>query len=99
MIFSQPPLFNSAWQFEHHGAQRWTTVRSGDFIAAKTLCSAGDSARSDATASNRIDRRKIHIAPKIEGKRRTLNAQRPTFILSFRAGSRNPVMKSSGNFT
>src|SRR5437016_9414895 len=35
-VFSQPPPFSSAWQFEHQGAHRWTTVRLGDFIASRT---------------------------------------------------------------
>ena len=33
----QPPLFNSALQLEHHGAQRCTTVRPGALIASATL--------------------------------------------------------------
>src|SRR5439155_10118190 len=54
-VFSQPPLFNSAWQFEHHGAHKCTTVRSGDLIASRTFCSAGGgSARSDVTAISAI---------------------------------------------
>ena len=50
MIFDQPPLFNSAWQFEHQGAQRCTTVKSGDLIASTTLCSVCDAARVEAFA-------------------------------------------------
>src|ERR1700746_2761331 len=51
IIFAQPPLLSSAWQFEHHGAQRCTTVSSGVLIAARTFCSVGDSARSEAAVS------------------------------------------------
>ena len=40
-ILVQPPLFSSALQLEHHGAQRCTTVRSGDLIASATCCSVG----------------------------------------------------------
>src|SRR5450759_549235 len=66
-IFNQPPLFNSAWQFEHHGAQRWTTLKSGDLIASRTFCSAGESARSDeiARTAAKIDKRKIDMLPQI----------------------------------
>src|SRR5205085_3788444 len=48
-VFSQPPLFNSDWQFPHHGAQRWTTLRPGALIASVSCCSAGDAAKSEAT--------------------------------------------------
>src|SRR5882724_3265107 len=78
MILVQPPVLSSAWQFEHHGAQRWTTVRSGDLMASRTLCSVGDSARSEAAATNRINQRRIDIDFKVKGKRPTLNAERPT---------------------
>src|SRR5882724_3502530 len=78
MILVQPPVFSSAWQFEHHGAQRWTTVRCGDLMASRTLCSVGDSARSEAAATNRINQRRIDIDFKVKGKRPTLNAERPT---------------------
>src|SRR5439155_2420195 len=78
IIVVHPPLLSSAWQFEHHGAQRWTTVRSGDLMASSTLCSVGDSARSEAAATNRINQRRIDIDFKIRGKRPTLNAERPT---------------------
>src|SRR5437588_2459080 len=44
-IFTQPPLFNSAWQLEHHGAQRWTTLRPGALIASASCCSAGEAAK------------------------------------------------------
>src|SRR6266498_3995803 len=76
MIFAQPPLLSSAWQFEHQGAQRCTTVRSGDLIAPRTFCSAGDSASSEAAATKMIERRNIDIGCKVEGKRRTLNVER-----------------------
>src|SRR5213592_5307255 len=77
IVLSQPPVLSSAWQFEHHGAQRWTTVRSGDLMASRTLCSVGDSARSEDAATNRINQRRIDIDFKIRGKRPTLNAERP----------------------
>jgi hypothetical protein len=82
-IFNQPPLFNSAWQFEHHGAQRWTTLKSGDLIASRTFCSAGESARSDEMAKTaaKIDKRKIDMLSQIW--RKTSNAQRPTSNLEF----------------
>src|SRR5215831_5378609 len=60
MVFSQPPLFSSDWQFEHQGAQRWTTLIWGDLIASANCCSAGEAARSEDTAKN-------------EAKIRTLN--------------------------
>src|SRR5438105_15698133 len=77
MILVHPPLLSSAWQFEHQGAHKCTTVRSGVLIAPMTFCSAGDSARSEAAASSttNIGNRTLHMLfPKHKGE--TLNAQR-----------------------
>jgi hypothetical protein len=62
-VLSQPPFLYSAWQLEHHGAQRWTTLRSGDLMASRTFCSAGDSVPSDVVARSvaRIKNRDIDI--------------------------------------
>jgi hypothetical protein len=49
---------------EHHGAQRCTTLTSGDLIASRIFCSAGDgSAREAGTARSvvRINKRNIDI--------------------------------------
>src|SRR5438132_10404410 len=62
-VFNQPPFFSSAWQFEHHGAHKCTTVRSGALIASRTCCSAADSARIELAAINvtRMEKPKIRI--------------------------------------
>ena len=44
IVFAQPPLFNSAWQFEHHGAERWTTVTSGSFTNSPVRISTDEAA-------------------------------------------------------
>src|ERR1043166_5164819 len=66
-ILVQPPLLSSPWQFEHHGAQRCTTLISGDLIASKTFCSAGDSARTDMAARMAMNSG-VRGIPKIFGK-------------------------------
>src|SRR5437762_11025933 len=62
-IFNQPPLFSSAWQLEHQGAHKCTTVRSGDLIASRTCCSAEGSARRELVAINvaRMEKPRIRI--------------------------------------
>src|ERR1043166_4907423 len=78
-ILVQPPLLSSPWQFEHHGAQRCTTLISGDLIASKTFCSAGDSARTDMAARMAMNSgvRGIDMFYRtIKGKGPTLNAER-----------------------
>ena len=47
------------------------------FDGVEDFCSVGDSARSEAAATNRINQRKIDIDFKVKGKRPTLNAERP----------------------
>src|SRR5207244_3592769 len=96
-ILSQPPLFNSAWQLEHHGAQRCTTLRSGDLIASRIFCSAGDSARSDVAARSvaKINKRNSDILI-LKDRGETPNAQRPTPNVqrgSFRAERGTPHSK------
>ena len=54
----QPPPFNSAWQFEHHGAQRCTTLRYCDLIASAILCSAGE---GSALSSEVVVKRAVKI--------------------------------------
>src|ERR1700758_5033631 len=78
-ILVQPPLVSSAWQFEHHGAQRCTTVSSGVLIAERTFCSARDSAPSEVATRRAINIgiRAIDIfSSRIRAKRPTLNAER-----------------------
>src|SRR3954463_15202912 len=54
-VFCHPPLLSSAWQLEHQGAQRWTTLRPGALIASESCCSAGEAAKSEvARARMRI---------------------------------------------
>ena len=60
VIFNQPPFFSSAWQLEHHGAHKWTTVRSGALIASRTCCSA-DSARTEPAATSTATIAKLSI--------------------------------------
>ena len=94
MIFAQPPLLSSAWQFEHHGAQRCTTVSSGVLIAPRTSCSAGDSARSEAVASaSNIANRIIHMLY-VKHKGETPDAQCRTQTQRLTSAYKTPTMAS-----
>src|SRR5713101_6408167 len=76
-ILSQSPPFNSAWQFEHQGAHRCTTLNSCDLVASNTFCSAAEgSARSDIAVSrmNTDARRKIDMWFKYGEKRSALKS-------------------------
>src|SRR6266513_854666 len=78
-MLCQPPAFTSAWQLEHQGAQRCTTLRSGDLIASRIFCSAGDAARSDVAVRSvaKINNRNSNISM-LKDRGETPNAQRPT---------------------
>src|SRR6476469_3516864 len=77
-IFDQPPFFSSAWQLEHHGAHKCTTVMSGALTASRTCCSAADSARIGVVATRTARRVKPSIRMYDKSYRQMDEAQRRT---------------------
>src|SRR5437764_5732576 len=81
-IFNQPPLFSSAWQLEHHGAHKCTTVESGALIASRTCRSAADSARIELATISAAKMEKPSIRMLMNHTGEMPTAQRPTLILT-----------------
>src|SRR6266568_315304 len=93
MILTQPPLLSSAWQFEHHGAQKCTTVRSGVLIAPRTFCSAGDGSTRGEAAARAANTQilKIHIFQKLlENAVRSRSGERTRLACTFRRLAETP---------
>src|SRR5438045_9164909 len=82
-IFNQPPVFSSAWQLEHHGAHKCTTVRSGALIASRTCRSAADSARIELATISAAKMEKPSIRMLMNHTGEMPTAQRPTLNLTY----------------
>src|SRR5947207_1262980 len=82
---------------EHQDDQRCTTLRSGDLIASRIFCSAGDAARSDVAVRSvaKINNRNSNISM-LKDRGETPNAQcpTPTFNVGHSGGARNPTFEA-----